>query len=375
MICAADELGIGDDHSGILVLPTGTAQPGDDALELLGLNDTVIEVAPTPDRGYAFSVRGLAREIACALEVPFGDPGAVEVPEPEGEAWPVHIEDRTGCSRFVARRVSGVDPTAPTPWWMRRRLMLAGIRSISLPVDVTNYVMLELGQPLHSFDASALQGGMVVRRALPGEKLTTLDDAVRALDPDDIVIADDSGVDLAGRCHGRRVDRGPRQLHGHPARGRELGPGVHRPHGPPPQAARPRPRSGSSAPSTPHWRRSRWSGPRSCSTTTPSGSIKPGRTDVGPPTLPEPVSMPIDLPDRIAGVRYARGVTARRLGQIGCQVAVDHVRRRPDDRHGRAADAGAPTSCSPPTWWRRCCGWRATTRSPPCCRPRPPAAA
>ncbi|HEX9339495.1 MAG TPA: phenylalanine--tRNA ligase beta subunit-related protein, partial [Pseudonocardiaceae bacterium] len=151
MICSVRELGIGDDHTGILVLPSGTASPGDDAIELLELADTVIELAITADRGYAWSVRGLARELACALDIGFRDPTAIEIPAAEGEAWPVHIEDRDGCPRFVARRVTGIDPTAPTPLPIRRRLLLAGIRSISLAVDVTNYVMLETGQPLHAF--------------------------------------------------------------------------------------------------------------------------------------------------------------------------------------------------------------------------------
>ncbi|MER6901790.1 phenylalanine--tRNA ligase subunit beta, partial [Amycolatopsis sp. NPDC000740] len=105
MICSAAELGLGDDHSGILVLPPGTASPGDDAKDLLGLDDTVIEVTPTPDRGYALSIRGLARELSNALDVPFGDPAMLDnFPEAEGEAWPVRVEDPEGCPRFVLRR-------------------------------------------------------------------------------------------------------------------------------------------------------------------------------------------------------------------------------------------------------------------------------
>src|SRR5437588_9039203 len=121
----------------------------------------------------------------------YRDPAVLDVPGAEGEAWPVSIEDPEGCRRFVFRRVTGVDPTSPTPWFIRRRLMLAGIRSISLAVDVTNYVMLEMGQPLHAFDAEKLSGELTIRRAKPGEKLTTLDEAQRELDPDDIVIRDE----------------------------------------------------------------------------------------------------------------------------------------------------------------------------------------
>src|SRR5690606_9646637 len=199
MIASARELGIGSDHAGILVLPPGTAEPGDDALPLLGRDAAVVELNITPDRGYCCSVRGLARELAGSLDVDYTDPATrVEVPAAEGDAWPVELPD-PGCARFVARRVDGVDPTKPSPWWMQRRLLAAGMRPISLVVDVTNYVMLELGQPLHAYDAGRVSGPIVVRRAKPGEKLVTLDDVERTLDPDDLLITDDSGpIGLAG---------------------------------------------------------------------------------------------------------------------------------------------------------------------------------
>jgi phenylalanyl-tRNA synthetase beta chain len=338
MICSARELGLGDDHAGIMVLPSGTAQPGDDAVELLGLGDTVIEVAPTPDRGYAFSVRGLAREIACAFDVPFGDPGLAEVPEAEGEVLPVAIEDPTACSRFVLRRVTGVDPTVPTPWWMRRRLMLAGIRSISLPVDVTNYVMLELGQPLHAFDGSAVRGGLVVRRAAAGEKLTTLDESVRALDSDDVVIADDSGViSLAGVMGGASTEVRDNSTdilleaaNWDPA---SIARTVRR-HKLPSEAAKRFERTVDPALAPVALERA-----AKLLNLLGEGAIQPGRTDVGNPPAPAPVSMPIDLPDRVAGVHYARGVTARRLGQIGCLVEVT-----------TGDDGSTMVTAVPPTW-------------------------
>ncbi|MDQ3599764.1 MAG: phenylalanine--tRNA ligase subunit beta, partial [Actinomycetota bacterium] len=209
MICSARELGLGEDHSGILVLPADATTSGEAALEVLGLDDTVIELAINPDRGYCFSVRGLARELACAYDVPYGDPALLEVPEVEGPCWPVHIEDPVGCRRFVVRRVIGVDPTASSPWWMQRLLMLAGMRSISLAVDVTNYVMLELGQPLHAFDAERLDGDIVVRRAAAAETLTTLDGLARQLDPDDMVVCDATGpVSLAAVMGGASTEIG-----------------------------------------------------------------------------------------------------------------------------------------------------------------------
>ena len=321
MICSARELGLGDDHTGILVLPSGAASPGDDAEELLGLGDTVIEVTPTPDRGYALSVRGLSRELSNALDVPFGDPALLEVPAAETDAWPVHVEDTEGCPRFVLRRVTGLDATAPTPWWMRRRLMLAGIRSISLAVDVTNYVMLELGHPLHAFATSAIKGDLVVRKAKPGEKLTTLDDVERTLDPDDVIIADDSGViSLAGTMGGASTEITPESTdvlleaaHWNPASISRTA----RRHKLFSEAAK---------------RFERFTDPQLCAAAVElaarllrrygDAAIQPGRTDEGKPEAPPAVVMPINLPDQVAGVRYQRGVTVRRLTQIGCKVQV-----------------------------------------------------
>ncbi|MFY1683842.1 phenylalanine--tRNA ligase subunit beta [Micromonospora sp. WMMD730] len=195
MICSAMELGLGDDHSGIIVLPPDTpARPGDDARPVVGLDDVVVELEITPDRGYALSVRGIARELAYALGVAFRDLGRVPAPAGTAQpAYPVQVRDTVGCDRFTARMVRGVDPTAATPGWMRQRLTVAGVRSISLAVDVTNYVMLELGQPMHAFDADRLTGSLVVRRAEAGEKVTTLDGVVRSLTAEDMVICDDTG--------------------------------------------------------------------------------------------------------------------------------------------------------------------------------------
>ncbi|MFI5836922.1 phenylalanine--tRNA ligase subunit beta [Micromonospora sp. NPDC051300] len=195
MICSAKELGLGDDHSGIIVLPADVkAQPGDDARPIVGLDDVVVEMEITPDRGYALSVRGIARELSHALGVPFRDPADAPATGGTAEpAYPVEVRDPVGCDRFAARMVRGVDPTVETPGWMRQRLTAAGVRSISLPVDITNYLMLELGQPMHAFDADRIAGPLVVRRAEPGEKLTTLDGVSRSLVAEDMVICDETG--------------------------------------------------------------------------------------------------------------------------------------------------------------------------------------
>ncbi|MEV4133703.1 phenylalanine--tRNA ligase subunit beta [Dactylosporangium sp. NPDC049742] len=196
MICSARELGVSDEHEGIIVLPAGTAEPGAEARPIVGLDDIVVEVNVTPDRGYCFSVRGLARELSHSLGGAYRDPVAAVVPiEGDGtDAYRIDVRDSVACDRFTAVAVRGVDPAAPTPQWMKSRLAVAGVRSISLPVDITNYLMLETGQPMHAWDLERLTGALVVRRAAAGETLTTLDGVKRTLDPQDIVIADDSGV-------------------------------------------------------------------------------------------------------------------------------------------------------------------------------------
>lgn len=214
MICSARELGLGEDHDGIIVLATLgiDAEPGADARALLGLGEEVLEINVTPDRGYCFAMRGVAREYAHATGAAFTDrglstPGADDTITTTGgfgielrDDAPIH--GRPGADRFVARVIRGVDASAPSPSWMQRRLTQAGMRPISLAVDISNYVMLDLGQPLHAYDMATLSEPIVVRRARPGERLTTLDGADRALDPEDLLITDgpDAGhvIGLAG---------------------------------------------------------------------------------------------------------------------------------------------------------------------------------
>ena len=194
MICSARELGLGEDHDGIIVLPADAGEPGEDARDVLGLREEVIEFEINPDRAYALSLRGVAREAALGFDAPYTDPADREVPAPNGDGYPVVVDDPAGCPVFVARIVSGFDPTAPTPDWMVQRLAQCGQRSISLAVDVTNYVMLELGRPIHGYDADKLSGPIRVRRATEGERLTTLDGVDRALSTEDLVVTDDSGI-------------------------------------------------------------------------------------------------------------------------------------------------------------------------------------
>ncbi|MBG6239871.1 phenylalanyl-tRNA synthetase beta chain [Mycetocola sp. CAN_C7] len=203
MIASTRELGLGDEHDGILRLSTlgVDAEVGTDAIALLGLDDAAVEINVTPDRGYAFSIRGVAREYSHATGAAFRDPATrPELDTPIGDGFPVAFDDRDpirgqqGVRLFSTRIVRGVDASRPTPPWMVSRLKLAGIRSISLLVDITNYVMLELGQPMHGYDLDKLTGGIVVRRAVPTETIETLDGQTRTLDREDLLITDGSGA-------------------------------------------------------------------------------------------------------------------------------------------------------------------------------------
>lgn len=211
MICSQRELGLGEDHNGIIVLdqllPEKAAAgelpaPGESVIELLGLGEETLEINITPDRGYCFAMRGVGREYAHSTGAKFTDLGLAEnlpsgaLPAVSDDGFSVKIADdagvngKVGCDRFVTRIVTGVDTQAATPDWMVRRLEQAGMRSISLAVDATNYVMLDLGQPLHAYDLDKVCEPIVVRRAKSEDKLTTLDDVERPLDSGDLLITD-----------------------------------------------------------------------------------------------------------------------------------------------------------------------------------------
>ncbi|MCB0950117.1 MAG: phenylalanine--tRNA ligase subunit beta, partial [Mycobacterium sp.] len=338
MICSTSELNLGTDHSGILVLPPGTANPGTPAADVLGFDDVVFHLAITPDRGYCLSVRGMAREIANAYDLDYVDPAEVPLLPNSGEALPLSVEPGTGVLRFGLRPVTGIDPKAHSPWWIQRRLLLCGIRAISPAVDVTNYVMLELGHPMHAHDRSLITGGFRVRFAEPGETVVTLDDVQRRLDPADVLIVDDiataaiGGVMGAGTTEVRdsttdvlleaavwdpaAVSRTQRRLHLHSEAGRRyercVDPAIS-------VAALDR-----------------------CAALLADiagGTVESTLTDWrGDPPVEDwshpPVSMPTVLPDRTAGVDYPPGAAAKRLMQIGAAVVVD----------------GDRLSVTPPSW-------------------------
>jgi len=325
MICSAAELGLGADHSGILVLPPGTAAPGAEAAAVLGLDDVVFHLAITPDRGYCMSVRGLAREIACAYNLDFVDPAEVRPLPVEGEAWPLTVQAETGVRRFALRPVTGIDPAAVSPWWLQRRLLLSGIRATSPAVDVTNYVMLELGHPMHAHDRNRITGGLGVRFARPGETVVTLDDVERKLDPADVLIVDDVATAAIGGVMGAastevRADSTDVLLEAavwDPAAVSRTQRRLHLPS----EAARRYERAVDPAISVAALDRC-----AALLAEIAGGAVSPTLTDWrgDPPrddwSLPR-IRIHVDLPDRVAGMAYAPGTTARRLTQIGAVVA------------------------------------------------------
>ena len=226
MICSALELGLGEDHDGIIVLAAAGDDEavkklpgvGCDVLPYLGIGGETLEINITPDRGYCFSMRGVAREYHHSTGAAFTDRGLPEsrqnfldpgetadsIPSGTENGFAVEVRDgspihgNVGCDRFVTRIVRGIDPKAESPKWLRDRLTAAGMRPISLAVDATNYVMLDLGQPLHAYDLDKMRGPIVVRRARAGERHTTLDDVERTLDPEDLLITDDGAERVLG---------------------------------------------------------------------------------------------------------------------------------------------------------------------------------
>ncbi len=325
MICSTRELGIGEDHGGILVLDPrldGDVKPGDDAVGLLGLRDDVIEFEINPDRAYALSLRGIAREAATAYGVAFHDPAHRQVPEPNGDGHPVRVEAPDGCPVFATRTVTGFDASAPTPRHIARRVQLAGMRPISLAVDVTNYVMLELGQPIHGYDGDRLSGPIVVRRAAAGERLTTLDDVRRTLSEEDLLITDDSGpIGLAGVMGGQTTELSGTTTHvvieaAHfdPVSIFRTG----RRHKLPSEASKRFERGVD--PLLPAFAADRVA---ELLVEHGGGRVEPGVTYVGsPPGQPE-ITAALDLPARVTGMDIDADTTVAHLRAVGCAVHVE----------------------------------------------------
>ncbi|MBG0566253.1 phenylalanine--tRNA ligase subunit beta [Actinoplanes aureus] len=320
MICSAAELGLSGDHSGIIVLPAGAPAPGTDARPVVGLDDVLIDVEITPDRGYEMSVRGIARELATYFAVGYTDPASGAAPGATADVpHPVVVEDTVGCDRFAARVVRGIDPSAQSPEWMQRRLIAAGIRAISLPVDITNYLMLEYGQPMHVFDLDRLRGGLVVRRAQPAEKLTTLDGVARELDAEDMVICDETGpISLAAVMGGETSEwqQGTVNVLLEAA------------HWDPVMVGRTARRHKLFSEAAKRWERG--VDPQlplvalqravEILTTHAGGTVDDRVLDIDHVVAPSPITLPASLPSRLIGLDYPADRVAELLARVGCQV-------------------------------------------------------
>ena len=198
MLCSAVELGLSEERDGIMELP-GTAVTGTDLIDYLELNDSIIDIDLTPDRGDCLSIRGIARDLSARNDLPLQQRETSEATVETEDQWSVEVDKRSACVRFTGRMLTHLSPGCTSPGWMVERLRRAGVRAISPAVDITNYVMQELGQPMHAFDADKLQGGIQVRLARAGERLVLLDGRDVTLDDDTTIIADDSGpIGIAG---------------------------------------------------------------------------------------------------------------------------------------------------------------------------------
>lgn len=334
MICSARELGLGEDHDGIIVISRLglDAEPGADARELLGLGEEVLEINVTPDRGYCFSMRGVAREYAHSTGAAFRDP-ALPVPDaPATGGFPVELDDDApidgvpGADRFVAQVVRGVAASGPSPAWMQRRLTQAGMRPISLAVDVTNYVMLDLGQPLHAYDLAQLAAPVVVRRARGGERLRTLDGQDRELSVEDLLVTDSPEGARASRILGLAGVMGGAESEVSEATSDLL---IEAAHFDPITVARTARRH--RLPSEAAKRFERGVDPRLPRVAvarvvellvehgggTPDGEL----TDVDRTGEPPVVELALDLPARLVGVGYTPEQVRGTLTAIGCEVA------------------------------------------------------
>ena len=198
MLCSAVELGLGEESDGIMQLPD-TAEAGTALTEFLKLPDAAIDLDLTPNRGDCFSVLGIARDLAALTGATLKEVEIDSVSASDDSTVPVELIEPAGCPRFAGRLIKGIDPAATSPVWLTERLRRCGLRAISPVVDITNYVMLELGQPLHAYDAAKISGTIRPRLSKSGESLTLLDEKTVTLNDGTMVITDDSGViGLAG---------------------------------------------------------------------------------------------------------------------------------------------------------------------------------
>ncbi|MDN6236668.1 phenylalanine--tRNA ligase subunit beta [Corynebacterium flavescens] len=343
MLCSAAELGFTDKSDGIITLGQEFAPHlGEDARPLIGLEDTVFDVNVTPDRGYALSARGLSREVASAFDLDFADPALApatvtgldmsRVPQPQSSLIDIDLREETQAVRFGLRKVSGIDPHARSPFWLERELMLSGIRPVNAATDVTNYVMLLMGTPMHAFDAQAVQGNLVVRNAQAGEKFETLDHVERTLDAEDVVICDESGIQsLAGVMGGTQTEISDQTVDVY----------FESAIWDPIRVARTSRRHKLSSEASRRFERGVDAAvvevalDYACAllVDVAGGTVEPGRTLIGSVPAPAAISISAEKPGRYAGVQYSEETVISRLQEVGCTV-----------------EGSQELSVTPPTW-------------------------
>ncbi|OIR42148.1 phenylalanine--tRNA ligase subunit beta [Corynebacterium sp. NML140438] len=328
MMASAAELGLTAKSAGIITLSDDAGTPGTDAQDVLDLDDTVFEVNVTPDRGYALSARGLMRELASAFDIAFTDPAqqpgiagidVSAVPAPSGSLIDVAVEPDTETKRFGLRKVEGIDPKATSPFWMQRELMLSGIRPVNGATDVTNFVMLLLGQPMHAFDASKISGALRIHNAEDGTKFETLDHTTRTLRASDVVISDDSGIQsLAGVMGGTlsEISDTTTDVYFEAATWDEL------------TVARTARHHKLSSEASRRFERGvdpalvEVSLDIACAllTSFAGGKVIEGRTLVGDVKPRTAITMPKSFPSTLVGVEYSDETVTKRLHEVGCDV-------------------------------------------------------
>ncbi len=347
MICSAAELGLASQQTtGIINLGKDSSafglNPGDDARDFLGLNDTIFDVNVTPDRGYALSARGMVRELASAFNITLVDVAAnpeaaghsINVPAVSGEILDVTIDDDTQTRRFGLRAVRGIDPSIESPYWMQEQLLKCGARPVNLATDVTNYVMFLLGQPMHAFDADQISGGLHIRKAKPGEKLRTLDHVDRELSDDDVIIADNNGIQsIAGVMGGNtsEISDATTNVYLESATWDPL------------SVARASRRHKLSSEASRRFEREVDPALVEVSLDLAAtllaelggGEVAAGRTLIGSIPEPAPIEMDVHFPSEVAGVEYPADTVINRLEEVGCTVE---------------RGAGDLLKVTPPTW-------------------------
>lgn len=346
MMASEAELGLTAKSDGIIVLEEGAGEPGQDAREVLGGPDTVFDVNITPDRGYALSARGLGREVAAAFGLQYTDVAeqpsiagidVSRVPAPSGDLMDVTVDESTKAQRFGLRKVEGINPAAQTPFWMKRILMLSGIRSVNVATDVTNFVMLLLGQPMHAFDADKIRGSLRVHNAKGGEEFETLDHVVRTLTPNDVVISDDNGIQSLAAIMGgttSEITNETTNVYFEAATWDAL------------TVARSARQHKLSSEASRRFERGvdpalvEVALDAACALLVDiaGGSIVDKRTIVGESTPRETIELDITRPGELIGVDYPRETVVRRLEQVGCLV------------EDADAETGEKLRVQPPTW-------------------------